>query len=94
MKSFENSVSKKKEMIAYFKDKNGSFHEKYKKLKSSTKLWKSSDTFGKTATTSISVALSVTGTGLIVKQMSTGVAFGLTNSNKVMYKLVMQKYSK
>ena len=53
-----------------------------------TKL-KSFDTIVITATNSTSVTLSVTGIGLIVIPISSGVQSGLTISNKVVNEIVM-----
>ena len=52
------------------------------------------DTFGIIATTSISVALSVTGFGLIVIPFSIGVACGSFLMDKVLYQLKKNKLEK
>ena len=92
--SFNNSINNIKEMIIYFKDKNHKSKKKYKKYKMITTKLKSFDTFVIIATTSSSIRLSFTGIGLIVIPISTGLACGLTISNKVIYEIVMQKYNK
>ena len=56
-----------------------------------TTLLKSFDTFVIIARTSNSNTLSVTGIGLIVLPSSTAIACGITNNNKVIYEVVMQK---
>ena len=55
-----------------------------------TTLFKSFDTFVIIGTTSSSISLSLTGIGLIVIPISTGIACGLTINNKVMYEIFMQ----
>ena len=46
------------------------------------------------ATTSSSITLSLTGFGLIVIPISTGIACGLSVSNKVIYEVILNKYNK
>ena len=55
---------------------------------------KSIGTFVITATKSNSLTLSLTGIGLIVITLSTGIAGGITNTNKVVYEIVLQKLKK
>ena len=55
---------------------------------------KSFITFVIIATVSISLTLSVTGIGLTVIPISTGVTCGLKISNKVVYETVMQRFNK
>ena len=52
------------------------------------------DTFVSIATTTITITLSVTWIGLIVISIPTGIASGLTVSNKVLHEIVMQKCKK
>ena len=89
--SFNNSINNIKEMILYFKDKNHKSKEKCKKHKTKTTILKSFDTPVINATTSSSITFSLRGIGLIVIPISTGIACGLTISNKVIYEIIMQK---
>ena len=59
-----------------------------------TTVLKSFHTFVIIATTSISLALSLTGIGLLVIPTSLGIACGLAISIKVVYGIVMQKHIK
>ena len=77
-------------MITYLKDKNKSI-KKFKKCKMLTLMLNSFDTFVIIATTSSSIKLSLTGIGLVAIPISSGIACGLTISNKVTYEIVMQK---
>ena len=80
-------------MITYYKDNNHESKKKNKKYKTLTITSKSFDTFVTIATMSSSLSLSLTGVGLIVMPISSGIASGLTISNKVIYERVMQKYN-
>ena len=76
-------------MFAYFKHKNLESNRKFRKIKMVTKIIKSFDTFVIIATTSSSITLSLTGMGLIAIPISSGIACGLTISNKVIYEKVL-----
>ena len=91
--SFHISINNIEEMINYFKDKNHISKNNLKKYKMLTTIKKSFDTIVIIATKSSSFTLSFPGIGLIVISISTGIAFGLTISYKVVYGLVMQKYN-
>ena len=78
-------------MTTYFRDKKYKLQRKYQKNKMLTTIFKPLDTFIIIATTSSSFSLSFTVNGLIVIPMSTGIAFGLTISNKVIYEIVIEK---
>ena len=92
--SFNNSLTNIKELINYFKDKNNKSKKKHKKYKMTTTIPKSIDTFFIIATTSSSIALSLTGIGLIVIPISTATACGLSIGNKVLYDVIMNNYNK
>ena len=94
VKSFNNHINNIKEMITYFKDKNNKSKKRYKNYKTITTILKSFDTFVIIATTSSSITLSLTGSGLIAIPLSTATACGLSIGNKVLYEIVMQKYNK
>ena len=82
-------------MITYFNDKNNKPRKKYKKYKTTTTtILKSFDTFGIIATTSSSFILSFTGIGLIAIPISTATACGLSNVNKVIYEIIINKNNK
>ena len=81
-------------MITYFKDKTQKSKKKSKKFKRLTTLLKSFDTFVIFATTSSSITLSLTRIGLTVIPKSTGIACGLTISEKEIYEIVMRKYNR
>ena len=57
-----------------------------------TTILKSFNTFASIATTTSSINLSVTGTGLIAIPISAATTCGLSVGNKVIYEIVMQKY--
>ena len=59
-----------------------------------TTLLKSFDTFVIIATTSSSITLSLTGTGLIVIPISAASACALSIGNKVLYEVIINKYNK
>ena len=81
-------------MITYFKEKNNKSKKKYKKYKTITTILKSFDTFVIIATTSSSITLSLTGIGLIVIPTSPASACALSIGNKVLYEVILNKYSK
>ena len=81
--SFINRISNIKEMITYFKDENNKSGKKYKNYKMLTTILKSFDTYVLIATTMSSVIMTLTGIGLIAIPISSGIACGLTISNKV-----------
>ena len=92
--SFNNHINNIKEMISYFKDKNNKAKKKHKKYKTIVTILKSFDTFVIIATTSSSITLSLTGIGLIVIPISTASACALSNGNKVLYDVMINKYNK
>ena len=91
--SFINHVNNIKEMITYFKDKNHKSKKKYKNYKTLNTILESIDTIVINAATSTSITLSVTGIGLIVLPISAGNACGLSLGNKVLHKLIINKYN-
>ena len=92
--SFNNHINNVKEMITYFKDKNNKSKKKYKKYKSLDTILESVDSIVIIAATSTSITLSVTGIGLIVLPISAGIACGLSLGNKILHKLIINKYNK
>ena len=94
LKSFDNPINNIKEMITYFKDENNKSQKKYKKYKTLSTILKSFETFVIIATTSSSLSLFLTGLRLIVIHFSTGVAYGLAVSSKMIFQIVRQKFFK
>ena len=92
--SFNNHISNIKEMITYFKDKNNKSKKRYKIYKSLNTILESVDSIVIIAATSTSITLSVTGIGLIVLPVAAGVACGLSLANKVLHKIIINKYNK
>ena len=92
--SFNNHISNIKEMNTYFEDKNNKSKKKYKIYKTLNTILESIDSIVIIAATSSSITLSVTGIGLIVLPISAGIACGLSLGNKVLHKLIIDKYNK
>ena len=81
-------------MITYFKDKNHKSKDRYKIYKTLNTILKSVDSIVILGAISTSVTLSITGFGLVIVPISTGIACGLSFGNKLLYEMVMQKYNK
>ena len=92
--SFNNHINNIKEMITYFKDKNNKSKKKYKNYKTLNTVLESLDSIVIIAATGTSITLSVTGIGLIAVPISASVACGLSLGNKVLHKLIINKYNK
>ena len=92
--SFNNHISNIKEMITYFKDKNNKSKKKYKNYKTLNTILESVDSIVIIGATSTSITLSVTGIGLIILPISAGIACALSLCNKVLHRLIINKYSK
>ena len=92
--SFNNSINKIKEMITYFKDKNNKSKKRWKNYKTLNTILESVDAIVIIGSTTTSVTLSVTGVGLIVVPISVGVACALSLHNTVIYKIIINKYTK
>ena len=92
--SFNNHINNNKQMITYFKDKNHKSKKKYKSYKTLNTVLESIDGIVIIAATSTSKTLSITGIGLIVLPISAGIACGLSLGNKVLHKLIINKYNK
>ena len=91
---FNNHINNIKEMITYFKDKNNKSKKRYKNYKTLNTVLESLDSIVIIATTSTSKTLSVTGFGLIILPISAGNACTLSLGNKVLHKLIINKYNK
>ena len=81
-------------MISYFKDKNHKSKKRYENYKTLNTILESVDSIVIIATTSTSIILSITGIGLIVLPISAGIACTLSLGNKVLHKLIINKYNK
>ena len=92
--SFNNHINNIKEMITYFKDKNNKSKNEYKNYKTLNTVLESVDSIVIIAATSTSITLSVTGIGLIVLPISAGIACGLSLGNKILHKIIINKYNK
>ena len=92
--SFNNHISNNKEMITYFKDKNNKSKKKYKNYKTLNTVLESVDSIVIIAATSTSITLSITGIGMIILPISAGVACALSLGNKILHKLIINKYNK
>ena len=92
--SFNNHINNNKEMITYFKDKNNKSKENYKNYKTLNTVLESVDSIVIIAATSTSITLSITGLGLIFLPISAAIACSLSLGNKVLQKLIINKYNK
>ena len=92
--SFNNHINNIEEMITYFKDKNNKSKKRYKNYKTLNTILESVDSIVIIAATSTSITLSITGVGLIVLNISAGIACTLSLGNKVLHKLILNKYNK
>ena len=92
--SFNNHISNIKEMITYFKDKNHKSKKRYKNYKILNTILESIDSIIIIGATSTSITLSITGVGLIILPISAGVACALSLGNKILHKIIINKYNK
>ena len=92
--SFNNSINNIREMITYFKDKNNKSKKRYKNYKTLNMVLQSVDSIIIIGATSTSITLSVTGVGLIILPISAGIACSLSLGNKILHKLITNKYNK
>ena len=91
---FNNHINNLKEIITYFKEKNHKSKKRYKNYKTLNTVLESVDSIVIMAATSTSITLSLTGIGLIVLPISAGIACTLSLGNKVLHKLIINKYNK
>ena len=92
--SFINHINNIKEMIRYFKDKNIRSKKRSKNYKTLNTVLESVDSIVIIAATSTSIILSITGIGLISLPISAGSACTLSLGNKILHKLLINKYNK
>ena len=81
-------------MITYFKDKNNKSKKKYKSYRTLNTILESVDSIVIIGATSTSITLSVTGVGSIFLPISVGIACTLSLGNKVLHKIIINKYNK
>ena len=81
-------------MITYFKDKNNKSKQRYKNYKTLNTILESIDSIVFIAATSTSITQSSTGIGLAVAPISAGNACTLSLGNRVIHKLIINKYNK
>ena len=81
-------------MIQYFKEKNSKSKKRIKNYRTLDTILESADTNVIIEATSTSITLSITGAGLVALPISTGIARTLTLANKVLHKLIINKYNK
>ena len=91
---FNNHINNIKGMITYFKDKDHKSKKRYKNYKTLNTILGSVDTIVIIAATSTSITLSITGIGLIILPIAAGIACTLSLGNKVIHKLIINKYNK
>ena len=92
--SFNNHISNIKEMINYFKDKNNKSKKRYKNYKTLNTVLESVDSIIIIGATSTSITLSITGFSLIILPISAGITCGLSLGNKILHKIIINKYNK
>ena len=92
--SFNNHINNFKEMITYFKDKNNKSKKRYKNYKTLNTILESVDSIVIIGATSTSITLSITGIGLIILPISAGIACTQSLGNKILHKLIINKYNK
>ena len=92
--SFNSSIKNIKEMITCFKDKNNKSKKRYKEYKTLNTILESVDSIIIIGATSTSIALSLTGIGLIVLPISAVIACTLSLKNKVLHKIFINNYNK
>ena len=81
-------------MITYFKDKDNKSKKRYKSYKTLNIILESVDSIVIIGATSTSINLSITGIGLNILPISAGIACTLSLGNKILHKLIINKYNK
>ena len=94
VKSFNNHINNIKEMITHFKDENHKSKQRFKNFKTPNTILESIDSVVIIGATSTSKTLSITGFGLINIPISAGIACTLSLGNKILHKLIINKYNK
>ena len=81
-------------MITYLKDKKNKSKKRYKNYKTLNTILESIDSIVIIRATSTSITLSITGVGVIILAISAGIACTLSVGNKVLKKIIINKYNK
>ena len=81
-------------MITYFKDKNNKSKKRYKNYETINTVLESVHSIVIIGASSTSLILSVTGFGLVILPISAGIACALSIGNKVLHKIIINKYNK
>ena len=92
--SFNNHINNIKEMLTLFKDKNNKSEKRYKTYKTLNTILESVDSIVVIGATSTSITLSITGVGIIILPISAGIACTLSLGNKILHRLILNKYNK
>ena len=92
--SFNNHINNIKEMITYFKDKDNKPKKRYKNYEILNTVLESVDSIVIIGATSTSITLSVTGFCLIILPISARIACTLSLGNKILHRLILNKYNK
>ena len=94
LNSLNNHINNIKEMITYFTDKNHKSKKRYKNYKTLNTVLESVDSIVIIGATSTLITLSVTGFELVILPISAGIACTLSLGNKILHKLIINKYNK
>ena len=81
-------------MITYFKDKNHKSKKKYRSKKTLNRILESVDRIVFIGAAWFSITLSNSGFGLINWPLSAGIGCGLSLGNKILHRLIINKYIK
>ena len=92
--SFNNNINNIKELITNFKNKTHKSKKKYKNYNTLNTILESKDSIVIIGATSTSITLSIAGIGLIVLHILAGIACTLSLGNKVLHKIIINKYNK
>ena len=92
--SFNNSINNIIEMLKNFKNKNNKSKKRYRNYKTLNTILESIDLIVIIGATSTSITLSITGISLIFLPISASIARGLSLGNKVIHKIIINKYNK
>ena len=91
---FNKHINKIKKIITYFKDKNKKSKQKYNKYNALNTVLEPVDSIVINGATSFSITLSTTGVGWNIQPISAGIACNLSLGNKVLHKIIVNKYNK
>ena len=80
-------------MITFLKDKYNKSKKRYKNYKTLNTILESVDSIVINGATSTSISLAIIGVGLIILPISAGIACTLSLGNKILHKLILNKYN-